>query len=238
MDKCERCGKDYIVNGGNQRFCEDCRLPHTLEYDAARAMPKYEANKDKYNPVRNERRKIGTRHCEYCGNEYLKKDASKTCSEECRRKLRNKKWNERDKKKREKLKRRNARVIPMIGRTYGRLTVIEEIKKTTKERRFLCHCECGNDVPVDMNVLRNGNTQSCGCLKLERVSNAVTKDITGQTFHNLTVLRRAAEPKSKISALWECRCVCGKIVNVTGSNLRSGNTKSCGCLRGRRKSRS
>ena len=29
---------------------------------------------------------------------------------------------------------------------------------------------------------------------------------------------------------WSCLCDCGKLINVTSSNLRSGKTKSCGCL--------
>ena len=31
--------------------------------------------------------------------------------------------------------------------------------------------------------------------------------------------------------MWECLCDCGNIVNVVGSALKSGNTKSCGCYR-------
>lgn len=30
---------------------------------------------------------------------------------------------------------------------------------------------------------------------------------------------------------YRCRCVCGRIVEVLGSQLRDGKTKSCGCLR-------
>lgn len=29
---------------------------------------------------------------------------------------------------------------------------------------------------------------------------------------------------------WECKCSCGKIVVIRGVHLRSGHTKSCGCL--------
>ena len=29
---------------------------------------------------------------------------------------------------------------------------------------------------------------------------------------------------------WKCKCNCGKEIIVKGNNLRSGNTKSCGCL--------
>ena len=33
------------------------------------------------------------------------------------------------------------------------------------------------------------------------------------------------------SAMWECLCDCGNIVNVAGSALKNGNTKSCGCYK-------
>lgn len=31
--------------------------------------------------------------------------------------------------------------------------------------------------------------------------------------------------------MWECLCDCGNIVNVAGSALKNGNTKSCGCYK-------
>jgi hypothetical protein len=55
------------------------------------------------------------------------------------------------------------------------------------------------------------------------------KDITGQTFGRLTALEQG--PKNKFGhRRWHCRCVCGGTVLVPSCGLRSGNTKSCGCL--------
>lgn len=34
------------------------------------------------------------------------------------------------------------------------------------------------------------------------------------------------------SCTWKCRCDCGGEINVGSQSLRSGNTKSCGCIRG------
>lgn len=36
--------------------------------------------------------------------------------------------------------------------------------------------------------------------------------------------------------MWECLCECGEKRNVTSGNLRSGNTKSCGCDQARKPS--
>lgn len=54
-------------------------------------------------------------------------------------------------------------------------------------------------------------------------------DITNQIFGRLTALRPTAERKSG-SVVWECQCECGNIAFVTAKSLKSGNTKSCGCL--------
>ena len=54
-------------------------------------------------------------------------------------------------------------------------------------------------------------------------------DLIGEKYGRLTVvaLDRIANHKS----YWKCVCDCGLTVVATGNNLRSGNTKSCGCLR-------
>lgn len=54
-------------------------------------------------------------------------------------------------------------------------------------------------------------------------------DLTGQKFGRLTVLERARSTKHG-NAKWLCRCTCGKQTIVPGIKLRSGNTRSCGCL--------
>src|SRR5713101_2589218 len=58
------------------------------------------------------------------------------------------------------------------------------------------------------------------------------KDLTGQRFYYLVVIKRAPKPDPKIksgSAYWECKCDCGELTVVNGDNLKRGYTKSCGC---------
>lgn len=57
-------------------------------------------------------------------------------------------------------------------------------------------------------------------------------DLTGQYFGDLQVLRRVdnAPGKNRAGAvMFECKCLCGKIVNVRSGSLTSHRTKSCGC---------
>ena len=55
------------------------------------------------------------------------------------------------------------------------------------------------------------------------------RDLTGQKFGRLTTIRCVGRDKWK-HAVWECVCICGTVLQVVGSHLRQGKTKSCGCL--------
>lgn len=57
-------------------------------------------------------------------------------------------------------------------------------------------------------------------------------DILGQKFGRLLVVEYAGVRRiGKASkAMWLCACDCGKKITAGGQNLRSGNTKSCGCI--------
>ena len=56
-------------------------------------------------------------------------------------------------------------------------------------------------------------------------------DLTGQKFGRLTVLSRSTKNKFR-KAYWECICSCPNktLKIISADNLKSGNTKSCGCL--------
>lgn len=56
------------------------------------------------------------------------------------------------------------------------------------------------------------------------------KDLIGQRFGRLTVIRRESNSKNGQSR-WLCYCDCGSTTIANSSNLRSGGVKSCGCLR-------
>lgn len=60
---------------------------------------------------------------------------------------------------------------------------------------------------------------------------AKIKDLTGKKFGRLTVVKRGESDKHR-KMQWWCQCDCGnpELILVSGTNLRKGNTKSCGCL--------
>lgn len=55
------------------------------------------------------------------------------------------------------------------------------------------------------------------------------QDLTGKVFNNITVLHRTKNNHLN-QTQWVCRCICGKVWAVVGNCLKTGNTKSCGCV--------
>lgn len=55
-------------------------------------------------------------------------------------------------------------------------------------------------------------------------------NLVGQIFGRLTVLEDAGR-NSRRRVMWRCRCLCGKETTVSSGCLRTGGTRSCGCLR-------
>lgn len=116
--------------------------------------------------------------------------------------------------------------VDITGQTFGRLTVIESIPGG-KQR---CLCSCGNMIEVLTYNLKNGNTQSCGCLQKEKTSEANFISLVGQRFGKLIVQERV-ENNRYGHVCYKCKCDCGGETIVDVNNLRNGNTNSCGCLK-------
>lgn len=53
--------------------------------------------------------------------------------------------------------------------------------------------------------------------------------LSGQKFGKLTAIEKTNKRTSQGNVIWLCKCECGNIIEVAGSSLKSGNTKSCGC---------
>ena len=121
-------------------------------------------------------------------------------------------------------------LIDETGNRYGRLTVIERAENTSYgATQWLCRCDCGKEVTVLGNNLRRGDTRSCGCLRKDILREKQTIDEAGNRYGRLLVIGPALE-KYRGEVVWLCKCDCGNETQVRGSCLRSGNTKSCGCL--------
>ncbi len=132
-----------------------------------------------------------------------------------------------------------------IGRTYGWLTIKDIDYEMTAEHNcngkhygayVVCECKCGNRKSYRLNSLKTGHTYSCGCSKFNNPKRI--DDLVGQKFGRLTVIKRDIDRDKKLvedgksgNSHWLCKCDCGnsELCSVTGYQLKSGHTQSCGC---------
>lgn len=80
-----------------------------------------------------------------------------------------------------------ANRIPSIaGQRFGRLVALREVEKSRHgTRRWVCQCDCGSPEKVILqDLLRNGATQSCGCLHAEVIRAAITHGHTRRNKHS------------------------------------------------------
>ena len=119
----------------------------------------------------------------------------------------------------------------MIGRTFGRLTVIlEEGRSKNGSITYLCSCSCGNQVIVAGTDLRNGGKKSCGCLKKEREKDfgkLKFLDLTGEVINGIKIIKEAGrDNKNKVK--WLCICPeCGEEFVTLSSSLVNSSVKRC-----------
>lgn len=112
----------------------------------------------------------------------------------------------------------------IAGKKFGKLTALSY----DGAGKWRCLCDCGETKVVRTGDLNRGHTTSCGCIHRELTRNSRLKDLTGQRFHRLTVLRAYGRNQYG-KTIWECRCDCGNLCYPWTGSLTSGNTKSCGC---------
>jgi hypothetical protein len=55
-------------------------------------------------------------------------------------------------------------------------------------------------------------------------------DLSGKKFNKLTILSLNKDKSSKKRKFWNCVCDCGNKKICDGENVKSGKTKSCGCI--------
>ncbi len=115
----------------------------------------------------------------------------------------------------------------LTGKRFHSLTVLEPLNdRRSGSRVWKCQCDCGHIHNVTTHHLLSGAVKSCGCGPTRRPD-----DLTGKRFGRLAVLALTQQRSSNGSAIWKCRCDCGKEALVSSGNLKRGATTSCGCIR-------
>jgi hypothetical protein len=92
--------------------------------------------------------------------------------------------------------------LDVSGKRFGRLTVAAPSeRKSPAGKLWRCVCDCGGETVTTSLKLRNGHTQSCGCLQAERTGAAhrthgrsLGRDKTYKTWKEMR--RRCTNPNA------------------------------------------
>ena len=128
-----------------------------------------------------------------------------------------------------------GRALDLLGKRFGRLTVVERTKDRNNKVSWHCKCDCGNDSYVDTYRLVHNVTTSCGCLREEKwresqdkisakAKDKITYDIIGKKFDKLIVLSHIEGTTNYV-----CLCDCGNEVTRSRHTLLYGNDNEHKC---------
>lgn len=136
-----------------------------------------------------------------------------------------------------------GKALELTGQRFGRLVAIRPTEKRDSQHLVIWEfqCDCGNIIERTGRQVKRGKTQSCGCLKREKliqrnIDNGNKINI-GDRFGLLVVIEdlgfRKQKSRDKRERWSKCQCDCGNIVEQRNNNLQSGVAQSCGCVKSR-----
>lgn len=119
----------------------------------------------------------------------------------------------------------------LTNQRFGRLTVLGDVGKRTKNGKVLWHClcECGTATFVRADHLKNGSVVSCGCLNDEKKHDRF-KDLSNTETDNFKVIDKAYSKNQRV--YWNCICKhCGNHIELHSNQIE--RYSSCGCKHNR-----
>ena len=133
--------------------------------------------------------------------------------------------------------------LNLAGQKFGRLTPLRPTSERNNQGLILweCQCDCGNIIKAAGSYIKRGRVLSCGCLKsdmlTERNIQSGTQIQIGDQFGLLTVIKnlglRNQNSRDSRESWSLCQCQCGNTIEVRDNNLKTGMTRSCGCVSSR-----
>ena len=120
----------------------------------------------------------------------------------------------------------------LVGKRFGKLTVIKLAKERLSDNRitWTCKCDCGKEIDRTSVYLNDNRTatHSCGCvLGLKRRIKVEPGTIRGK----LTVISDAPDkvtPNGDKHSMLRCICTCGKEIEIYNAGFRKNRYLSCG----------
>lgn len=113
---------------------------------------------------------------------------------------------------------------------FGLWTVLhKDTDSKSKDIRWICRCECGNEKSVLGKYLIHGKSKSCGCQKIGIRNEEKWKAQVGRINGKLKIIGYIYEPGTKPQVHYICNCECGNEVLLTKKAFDSKT--DCGCAK-------
>ena len=112
-----------------------------------------------------------------------------------------------------------------------KVEILSEYQGKDKPVDIVYHCSVHGDVYKSVKACHLFEKSFSPCLDCAWDRRASVK--AGDKFNRLTIIERAEDyvsPKGKHEKQWLCQCDCGNKKVVSTSHLKTGFTKSCGCI--------
>lgn len=208
VDYCKKCGNEYIVEKSSQHLCPNCQDPQKIEDQRKYSNRRREKIKRIYDKLS----QSGIMICRNCSKVFPHEDGgAKICSDCQEKKL---------------LKPSTGGVI--IGNKYACKNCGEEFTATYQTQKY---CEKCSKKQRIFAAQKGGAKSYEADKKLLKLFDGVifdlppkVDDLTGKKFGRLTAIGYIGQSK------WRCVCECGNTSETKASALKSGKSKSCGCL--------
>jgi hypothetical protein len=121
-------------------------------------------------------------------------------------------------------KRFESRTIK-VGEQVNHWTAIGRIEKRGSTIYWKFRCSCGRECVRPVRNIVSGHSRSCGCVKKSRAVKS------GDVFTGWTAIRFVSSQIGGLNQRWLFRCQCGCERVLLAGSVKSGHSKSCGCLR-------
>ena len=99
----------------------------------------------------------------------------------------------------------------IVGKKFGKLTVIKYVETRNHIAYYEAKCDCGSTIVTSGSSIYTGASRSCGCARNEKLREQTSKNLVGQRFGRLTVISKE-EPRitnKRKEIQWLCKCNCG-----------------------------
>lgn len=115
-----------------------------------------------------------------------------------------------------------------VGDKFGHWTVIKPKISVANNGGYqnLCRCVCGEERIISRSTLLDGRCKSCGCVGQRDRQLKMKK---GERHNNLVFIKYDGKKNNDTAGIFWCDC--GGKIRAKLTTVKSGVTKSCGCIK-------